>query len=152
MALFHYAINPGGYLFLGTSESTGEFADLFLPLDRKARIYQRKGDAPVRRAGRFPLTSPFPPALYSGRASPEPYSSPREVIEKALLDLLAPAAALVNAQGDILYLHGRTGNYLEPASGDATVSNIHRMARQGLGPELGLALHIACLLYTSRCV
>ena len=43
--LFHYALNPGGYLFLGTSESVREFGDLFAPLDRTQKIYQRKEDS-----------------------------------------------------------------------------------------------------------
>ena len=42
--LFHYALNPGGFLFLGTSETVGEFADLFAALDRKSKLYQRKED------------------------------------------------------------------------------------------------------------
>ena len=45
MPLFHYALNPGGMLFLGTSETVGEFVDLFAPMDRKSKdLYQRKED------------------------------------------------------------------------------------------------------------
>jgi len=42
--LFHYALSPGGYLFLGTTETVGDFAHLFTTLDRKLKIYQRKED------------------------------------------------------------------------------------------------------------
>ncbi len=56
---------------------------------------------------------------------------------------VAPAGALVNGQGDILYLHGRTGLYLEPAPGEAGVNNILKMAREGLRRELTMALHKA---------
>ena len=56
---------------------------------------------------------------------------------------VAPAGALVNRQGDILYLHGRTGMYLEPASGEVGIYNILKMAREGLRHDLTTALHKA---------
>ncbi|MEI6308746.1 MAG: PAS domain-containing protein, partial [bacterium] len=67
----------------------------------------------------------------------------RELTEQTLLQQLAPGGALVNGQGDILYLHGRTGMYLEPTPGEAGVSNILKMAREGLGRDLTMALHKA---------
>src|ERR1017187_3157501 len=67
----------------------------------------------------------------------------REMTEQALLQHVAPASALVNAQGDILYLHGRTGLYLEPAPGEAGINNILKMAREGLRRDLTTALHKA---------
>ena len=56
-----------------------------------------------------------------------------------LLQKFAPAAVLVNAEGDIVYISGRTGKYLEPAAGKANW-NIHAMAREGLREELIVAL------------
>jgi two-component system CheB/CheR fusion protein len=50
----------------------------------------------------------------------------RELVEQTLLRHLGVSAALVNAGGDILYLHGRTGMYLEPSSGEAGINNILR--------------------------
>ena len=67
----------------------------------------------------------------------------REVAEQALLLQVAPAAALVNAQGDTLYLHGRSGMFLEPAPGETGISNILKMAREGLRLGLSTALHQA---------
>ena len=67
----------------------------------------------------------------------------RELTEHVLLQQMAPVGALVNEHGDILYLHGRVGMYLEPASGESGVQNIHKMAREGLRCELDLALEIA---------
>jgi two-component system, chemotaxis family, CheB/CheR fusion protein len=61
--LFHYALNPGGTLFLGTSETVGEFADLFATLDRKAKLYQRKENVPAPTAR--PLGSIFRPSWRS---------------------------------------------------------------------------------------
>ncbi|HCN67014.1 MAG TPA: chemotaxis protein CheR, partial [Candidatus Accumulibacter sp.] len=63
--------------------------------------------------------------------------------EQTLLQQLAPASALVNGQGDILYLYGRTGMYLEPAPGEPGINNILRMAREGLRQDLRIALHKA---------
>src|ERR1019366_4019305 len=72
--------------------------------------------------------------------------------EQALLQHVAPASALVNAQGDILYLHGRTGLYLEPAPGEAGINNILKMAREGLRRDLTTALYKAArTIGTVRC-
>lgn len=148
--LFHYALSPGGFLFLGTSETVGEFADLlFAAQDRKQRLYQRKEDfqdAQRMAVGRLlpPLTAlgaPLPPAVIR-RTFPSKLPL-RELTEQTLLQQVAPAAVLVNAQGDMLYLHGRTGQYLEPAPGEAGVNNILKMAREGLQRDLTTALHQA---------
>ncbi|WP_413905424.1 hypothetical protein [Candidatus Skiveiella danica] len=80
----------------------------------------------------------------STASPPWPVKLPlRELTEQALLQQIAPAGALVNAGGDILYLHGRTGLFLEPAPGEAGVNNILKMAREGLRPGLAAALHKA---------
>ena len=56
--LFHYALGPGGTLFLGTSETVGEFEDLFTVLDRKLKLYQRKEDfRGARRAALGPVSA-----------------------------------------------------------------------------------------------
>jgi two-component system, chemotaxis family, CheB/CheR fusion protein len=147
--LFHYALNPGGYLFLGTSETVGELGDLFAALDRRQRIYQRKeSHLGAQRAGlgRFlpPMTAPDTEHLCSGEKTVHPRKSPlRELTEQALLQQVVQAGALVNAQGDILYLHGRTGMYLEPAPGESGPSNILKMAREGLRRDLTASLHKA---------
>ena len=146
--LFHYALNPGGVLFLGTSESTGEFVDLFAAIDRKAKLYQRKKDDgyATHQMGmaKFlpPLSDDVSATRQSGRAHGESKLPVRELTERALLQQYAPAGALVTDRGDILYLHGRTGQYLEPAPGEAGM-NILKMARDGLRRELTTALHKA---------
>jgi two-component system, chemotaxis family, CheB/CheR fusion protein len=159
ISLFHYALAPGGMLFLGTSETVGEFADLFSVVDRKSKLYRRKEDFQgARRAalGRFLAQAPIPLAyaatpdlrakMGGGTSAGVMKLSLRELTEQALLLQVAPVAALVNKHGDILYLHGRTGMYLEPAPGDAGINNILKMARQGLKRELTTALHQAATL------
>ena len=153
ISLFHYALVPGGMLFLGTSESVGEYANLFAPTDRKAKLFQRKEDfqgakrAALNRflANTQPSLKDTIPSLSSGKTSATGKPTLRELTEQTLLQQIAPVGALVNGQGDILYLHGRTGTYLEPAQGDAGINNILRMARDGLKRELTLALHKAAL-------
>ncbi|MEZ7198032.1 chemotaxis protein CheB [Pseudodesulfovibrio karagichevae] len=148
--LFHYALRPGGFLFLGTSETVGDFGDLFTVVDRKSKLYLRNEAARGRQSapmGRFlpPLTvldsSPLRP---TGVKEAAPAKLPlRELTEQTLLHRFIPAGVLVNAQGDILYLHGRTGQYLEPAQGEAGTNNILKMAREGLRRGLSTALHKA---------
>lgn len=154
ITLFHYALNPSGIMFLGTSETVGELASLFVPLDRKAKMYQRKED--FQGAKRAALNRFLPPTI-TQYSAPLPSTlktmdsklpnlaklSLRELTEKTLLHYLDPACALVNSQGDILYLHGRTGMYLEPAQGEAGINNILKMAREGLKRILTTSLHKA---------
>ncbi|MFM8442216.1 MAG: chemotaxis protein CheB [Methylococcus sp.] len=145
--LFHYALNPGGYLFLGISETVAEFGDLFATLERNHKIFQRN-EAPLRQQG---LGQFQPPMTHIDAAASRAAGNPtvgkmpplRELTEQALLEQLVQAGALVNAAGDILYLHGRAGLYLEPAPGVSGPSNILKMAREGLRRDLGTALRRA---------
>ena len=66
--LFHYALNPGGFLFLGTSETVGEFGDLFAALDRKSKLYQRKED--IHGAQRTALGRFLPPMTAMDAGAP----------------------------------------------------------------------------------
>jgi two-component system CheB/CheR fusion protein len=154
--LFHYALNPGGALFLGTSETVGEFQELFAPLDRKWKLYQCKEAA---EGAHRPTLGKFIPPLIKGKAAPNPSKAGsskagkaplRELTEQALLHEYTPASVVVNERGDILYIHGRTGRYLEPAAGDA-VMNLIRMAREGLRQQLTTALRkVAARKETAR--
>ena len=142
--MFHYALSPGGMLFLGTSETAGESADLFDTLERKAKIYLRKEN--FRRAGHIALSgllrSKPELAVTSSVFLPAPAEKLclRELTERTLLRHLHTCSVLVNGQGDIFYVHGRSGMYLEPAQGETGTSNILKMAREGLRHELLLAL------------
>jgi len=146
--LFHYALNSGGFLFLGTSETVGEFGHLFTTLDRKLKLYRHKVDIhSTQRAAPGQFLPPMmtadavlPPAARKTAAGKLPL---RELTEQALLQQVAPVGALVNGEGNILYLHGRTGLYLELAPGETGINNILKMAREGLRRELTLALHKA---------
>ncbi|MHB8766500.1 MAG: chemotaxis protein CheB, partial [Deferrisomatales bacterium] len=147
--LFHYALNPGGYLFLGSSETIGEFTDLFRPVDRKWKLFRREGRAAAVLAGHgFPLTaSGLGAAPEPGRAAAPGEAAAgsvglRELAEGMLLRHFAPAAALIDGSGDVRYIHGHTGKYLEPAPGRPTL-NLLAMAREGLRPDLAAAVRRA---------
>jgi two-component system CheB/CheR fusion protein len=144
--LFYYALNPGGFLLLGTSESVGDRVELFATLNRTAKLYQRKDNGGAQRLSleRFlpPLTGSGPAPRAATKSAYDSTAQLRELTERALLQQYAPAGALVNERGEILYLHGRTGQYLEPAPGEAGL-NILKMARQGLRPALTTALRKA---------
>jgi chemotaxis methyl-accepting protein methylase len=136
MPLFHYSLNPGGMLFLGSAESIGGFSDLFAHVSSKSRIFRRI-DSPLRAEPvEFPSSfAPALPALHEELETPKPGVSLQSLADQVLLRSYCPPAVLVNAKGDILYISGRTGRYLEPAAGKANW-NIFAMAREGLRHEL----------------
>ena len=143
--LFHYALLPGGSLFLGTSETVGEFANLFTTLDRKHKIYRRQEDLPGAlrpTLGGFvpPLSEGAPTRTVRPDATEATRANLRRLTEATLLSHYAQAGALINSRGEILHIYGRTGRYLEPAAGDAGL-NILTMAREGLRPALTSALY-----------
>ena len=147
--LFHYTMNPDGMLFLGTSETVGGFENLFAPLDRHAKLYRRTNPRNGARRRTMDQLVPEQPALnadhprFAEMAAPAVQLSPRELAEKAMVQQIVQASALVNGRGDILYIHGRTGRYLELAPGEGGISNILKTAREGLRQELTVALHRA---------
>jgi two-component system, chemotaxis family, CheB/CheR fusion protein len=135
--LFHYALKPQGYLILGTAETVGSHSDLFSLVDRKHRIYARKAGAvqPVISFDKPHLAPEKPEAREKqARKSWDNYDVHREA-ERILLSRYVPAGVLVNDEMQILQFRGRTGPYLEPAPGEATL-NLLKMARQGLAFEL----------------
>ncbi|WP_292466684.1 chemotaxis protein CheB [Methanolobus sp.] len=146
--MFHYGLNPGGFLLLGSSESIGEFSMFFDTLDRQSKLYQSKvfnGDYRHSIGKYFP--SPVgieTPLQLSDKHLGKKRFQMRELAERKLLQQYAPAGVLVNERGDILYLHGRTGLYLEMAPGEPA-NNILKMAREGLRPALTTALSKAMI-------
>jgi two-component system CheB/CheR fusion protein len=137
LALFHYALKPGGFLFLGPSETTGRQADLFESLSPKWRIYRRTGPA---RAGQvvFPIAAGSGAAATRQRLAEAAEVRPRnfaEVTQRLLLEQFAPAAVLVNRHAEALCYPGPCGRYLEFPAGQPT-HDVTRMARGGLPPRV----------------
>jgi two-component system CheB/CheR fusion protein len=140
LPVFHYALNPNGFLVLGTAESVGSFAELFGIADAKYRIYEKKFSH-TRHVG---VPARFTASLE--RKTGELTAVPRSRVEPLLVDIrkqadaivlsqFAPTGVVINASMEILQFRGRTGPYLENASGEASL-NLLKMARQGLAAEL----------------
>lgn len=140
--IFHYALKPDGFLFLGSSESPGEYTPLFSLVNKRWKIYRRdSGQATDHSLPDFSiagfLTQPGKP----GRLPQRPLR-PRQLVEKFLLEEHTPACVVIDEFGTIQYIHGRTGNFLEPPTGEANW-NITRMARPGLQIPLATAIRRA---------
>jgi two-component system CheB/CheR fusion protein len=146
LPLFHYSVGPRGILLLGIAETVGAFTDLFAPVDGKTRIYRRIDAASRSESVIFPASSFAGRSTAAGRSSAQPsaQSAPslQVLADQMLLTRYSPAAVLTNDKGDIVYVSGRTGKYLEPAAGKANW-NIYAMAREGLRYELGSAFQKA---------
>ena len=143
MPLFHYSLCPGGILFLGSAETIGGSSDLFAPLHAKARLFRRADSIlppePVEFPSSFSVGVPTGPEV---RPLPKPPASLQSLADQLVLQRYAPPAVLVNDKGDIFYISGRTGKYLEPAAGKANW-NLFAMAREGLRYELAGAFQKA---------
>jgi two-component system CheB/CheR fusion protein len=141
--LFHYALRPNGYLFLGTSENVTRHSRLFVTVDKSHRIFQRR-TLPERNVPQFPLTPADTIRQVSLRRSEVAArgNSLQGATEQVLLEHFTPAYAVVNKDGDLLQSSGRTGKYLELPSG-VPDTNIFNMARRGLRLELSVALRTA---------
>jgi two-component system CheB/CheR fusion protein len=145
--IFHYALNSGGFLILGASESVGLFADLFSLVDRKHRIYAKKTLA-------SPLMFEFSYIEHaesilnriktedSDRVSGSSWLAVQKEADRIVLSKYAPAGVIINNKLDIIQFRGRTGVYLEPASGMPSV-NLLKMARDGLFLGLRAAVNQA---------
>lgn len=140
--LFHYSLNPGGFLFLGNAESIGGFNNLFAPLSGKSKLYRRLEtglqNEPIAFPNRFVSQEPIT------NQPVKPVENLQALTEQKLLKSYSPAAVLTNQKGDILFISGRTGKYLEPAAGKANW-NIFVMAREGLRYDLSSAFKKALI-------
>ena len=147
LPLFHYSLAPGGVLFLGSSETIGGFSTLFSTIDGKWKLFRRR-ELPAMPAGRLDMKSIlFPRSVTEAKRRGATPSFDRllpEVSREVLLQRFAPPAVLVNETGEILYIHGKTGRFLEPATGQASL-NLFAMAREGLRLELGSLIRKALL-------
>ncbi|MET0936887.1 MAG: CheR family methyltransferase, partial [Luteibacter sp.] len=134
---FHYALRPGGFLFLGAAENASQFAELFAPVDKRHRIFERRATATISlpvfplphatRDGKVVSLVPRRDAL-SGLAL-------RQTVDQQVLERFAPAHVVVNRDGDVVYFSSRTGKYLENPAGSPT-RQLLTMARRELRLDL----------------
>ncbi|NLM29782.1 MAG: PAS domain-containing protein [Methanomicrobiales archaeon] len=144
--LFQYALNPDGILILGTDYSAGKPPGYFEPIDKTLNIYRRV-QTPEGGGVRVKLPcslTPTPMISAAESRAREENEAPSiaALAREWLLAQYAPPAVIVNENGDILYFQGRTGKYLEPHPGRATL-NVYTMAREGLRYPLTFAVRAA---------
>lgn len=142
--VFHYSLNPLGIYFMGPAETLGSFTEMFRVLDSRWKIYERnEGGTAFSKM----LDFPFNISKHLNQNIKLDYSEKTtrkktlgEAFNQVLIDNHTPASVLINDRGDILYINGKTGNFLELTPGEA-VMNIHRMAREELKFALGNSIH-----------
>ena len=143
MNLFHYSLIAGGVMVLGSAETENSQNNMFSAIDAKLKVYKRSASAANTELIDFP--SSFTRSMKKTNDSIKPVKATDNIqtlADQLLLQRFAPASVLINPDGDILYITGRTGKYLEPSAGKANM-NIYAMAREGLQNELPGAIRKA---------
>ena len=137
LTLLHFALRPGGTLFLGAAESLGTAQVLFEPINEKFRIYRRNGDGRSARMGFSLLERGRILALPDRTGPPGGRDQPslQELVQRTMLETYAPAAVVTNRQFAPLYFFGVTDRYLQIVAGEPG-QDVLSMAREGLRPKL----------------
>lgn len=142
--LFHFALRPGGYLLLGTSEGLPGPQDLFEVLDKRHRLFRRLETVTPSKTG----VHAAPPMPRATQSSPPPLPPVREpqafnlTFERLLLQEYTPPSVVVSRSGDIICVAGPTGRYLQPSAGVFS-NNVLDIAQANLRIEIRTALHTA---------
>jgi two-component system CheB/CheR fusion protein len=144
--IFHFSLRPGGVLFLGPSENVTRHQKLFAPVDRKNRVFRRL-DTATRVLPDFPLTPRahrMPEAQDIVSALPKAGTLTGSISRRAdaIAERYAPAYVVIDPQYDVLHFSGRTGRFLEPAAGAASL-NLLALVHRDLRLDLRSALHRA---------
>ncbi|MEZ2133103.1 MULTISPECIES: CheR family methyltransferase [unclassified Sinorhizobium] len=141
--LFHFALRPGGYLFLGNSENVSRHAKLFSPVDRRFRIF-RQIETMTRLLPDFPLSAStdrhgVAEGLPGVRSTMNNASALTKHAER-IMERYAPAYMIVDENHDVLHFSGRTGKFIDPPSGHASL-NVFNLIHRDLRIDLRTALH-----------
>ncbi len=141
LPLFHYSLKPRSILLLGSSETIGNYTDLFKTIDKKWKIFERRETPLNRTQVEFPINS----RRYDDagvREEKRGGAPTNQLAERILLNSFTPPSVIINEGGEILYFHGKTGKYLEHPQGEARL-NIFEMAHGRLKLELTTAIRKA---------
>ena len=132
MNLFFYSLKVGGIMVLGSTENVNSKNERFELLDARLKIYKRSLKPIIMAKMDFPnsFVNWVVPLLKSAKQV-EASDNIQSLADEIVIQRFAPPSVLVNAEGDILYITGKTGEYLEPAAGKVNW-NIYMMAREGL--------------------
>ncbi len=145
LGLFYYSITPEGIILLGSSETLRKQSHLYTPVDAKLKIFKRSVTKQIPKFFDFPASfSRTKPINIEEQRSAKSTLNIQTLADQLLLQHFSSAGVLVNENGDIIYISGRTGKYLEPAVGKANM-NILVMLREGLRNEFPVAFHKAVM-------
>ena len=148
--MFHYSLNENGILVLGSSESIGEFSDLFSPVSAKQKVFKKRGGpAETMLYRRLPSAGANPAPFSLSREKAKAVPEVRGMVEKLIMESYAPAAVLINERHEILYSMGDTGMFLALPGGEPSL-NVLGMARGEIRFKLGSLLHRAAGKKTSQ--
>lgn len=144
LPIFHYGLKPSGYLMLGTSETVGEFTDLFALTDRKNKIYSRKAATHPLRMDMISHNHLQETVIPQSRANNNGWgdSEMEKEADRIILNKYAPVGVVINNDLDILQFRGNTSSYLQPPPGKPSF-NLLKMAKEGLRLELRTSIHQA---------
>jgi len=143
LSIFQYALNPGGFLFLGNSESINGYSDAFTVEDRKHRIFLRKPVVAAFREFNAPSDRLREPAAAPLRVTAASVATDfRKEAETVLLEHYAPPALVVDPSLHIVHFQGDTSPYLLPATGQPSF-HLLKMVRPELVVDLRMAIHKA---------
>jgi two-component system CheB/CheR fusion protein len=131
LAMFEYALKPGGFMMLGGAETTGLYNGGFAVVDKKNRIYSRKADSSGRHKAIHRPTGRVDASPLRPTSGPVEGAGIVDQANQAILERFAPPGVIVDSDLQITQFRGQTGSFLEPAPGDATL-NLLKMAREGL--------------------
>jgi two-component system CheB/CheR fusion protein len=128
--LFHFALLPDRYLFLGNSENVTRHQKLFDPIDRRARIFRRL-ETGTRVLPEFPLTSPARRVFDASAPMPARPTLDGGLARRAerVVERYSPAYVIVNEEFQVLHFSGRTGRYIEPTAGAASLDLLNLVHR-----------------------
>lgn len=139
IALFHYSLKDKGILMLGTSESLNDQNEIFQTLNQKSKLFYKKRN---RKSSNNIMD--LPSSILSSTLRPKMLESNEVILQRSLnhylIDTFAPPTIIVDKKGKILFISGKTGEYLEPSPGKAEM-NLLNMVRDGLKNEINYSLY-----------
>jgi len=141
LGLFYFSLNTDGLLVLGSSETLGAMNSFFNSLDSRLKLFRRSESATCPDLSNFPSSYSRTKPVFAEKPAPAATANNiQSLADQLILQQFSPPGVLVNSNGDILYISGRTGKYIEPAAGKANL-NVFAMLREGLRHDFHVAFH-----------
>lgn len=148
LSIFHFALNPGGYLMLGPSETVGSLSEMFELVDKRAKIYARqvvRGRSDLEVLPRITfneIQTLRPTRLAPGSDGPDFESQVQRAVDRIMLGSYGPSGVVVDEGMRVRQFRGTTAPYLEHTAGPASL-NLMQIAKASLVPDLRALIHRA---------